>query len=95
MRPQFSLKTLLWLVTLVSVATVFARPHWHKYAPAWGRPSWVRIDEDWWEAHYWTGRREVDYFPGTFPGDVSKRRRRLVHWDSYPYPPRLQSKKAR
>ena len=59
LRPQFSLKTPFVLMTLSVVVIVFGKPYWHKYAPAWGEPTLVAIDDDWAEARYWTGRQEI------------------------------------
>ena len=56
--PQFSLKSLLWLMTIVCVAIFFGM-HWHQYAPIWGEPRRIQ-DGDTIEARYWTGRRVIE-----------------------------------
>jgi hypothetical protein len=58
-RPQFTIRTLLWLTLVVALACVFGPPLARGYAPRWGVPSYRVIGNASLEVHYPTGRVEI------------------------------------
>ena len=62
-HPQFSLKSVFVVMTLVASAIAFGHPYWHRFAPAWGTPTYKIIDDGTAEYRYWTGRRHQFAIP--------------------------------
>ena len=58
-RPQFSIRTLLWLTLVVAIFCALGPPLVRNYAPKWGAIEYRIIGEATLELHWSTGRVEI------------------------------------
>ena len=57
-RPQFSIRTLLWLTLVVAIGFTIGPPLMRNYAPKWGNPRWRWIGDAEIEMRWPSGRVE-------------------------------------